>query len=156
MPGSPPAKPQTDRPWPAAPRLDPIGDDVFRRVALETGAWVMRDMQSPDGGYYSTLDADSEGHEGKFYAWDVDEIKLLTLEEWGLIEQRFGLRGQPNFEGRWHLNVQTDIAAIADRFQRTEAEIEAALDAAQAKLFAAREKRVHPGRDEKSSRAGTA
>ena len=50
-------------------------EPLFRRVALETGAWVLRDMQSPDGGYYSTLDADSEGHEGKFYAWDTEEIK---------------------------------------------------------------------------------
>ncbi|MBI3569664.1 MAG: thioredoxin domain-containing protein [Gammaproteobacteria bacterium] len=126
------------------------GDVLFRRVALETGAWVMREMQSPGGGYYSTLDADSEGHEGKFYAWDVDEIKkLLTPQEWEYVEQRYALRGEPNFEGRWHLNVGTDLAALADRFQHTEAEIGTALDAARAKLFAAREKRVHPGRDEK-------
>src|SRR3989344_2452502 len=159
------------------------GDALFRRVALETGVWIMREMQSPDdsrdgggrtasetavgGGYYSTLDADSEGHEGKFYAWDADEIKnLLTPGEWELFEMRYGLRGdvqgrtsvaegrmpratEPNFEGRWHLNVGADLAALADRFQRTEAEIEAALDAARIKLFAAREKRVHPGRDEK-------
>src|SRR3989344_974926 len=101
------------------------GDVLFRRVVLETGVWVMREMQSPDGGYYSTLDADSEGHEGKFYAWDADEIKkLLTPEEWGLVEQRYGLRGEPNFEGRWHLNVQADFAAIAGRLRRTEIEIE--------------------------------
>jgi uncharacterized protein YyaL (SSP411 family) len=126
------------------------GDKLFRRVALETGAWVMRDMQSPDGGYYSTLDADSEGHEGKFYAWDTGELKkLLTPEESGLIEQRYGLRGEPNFEGRWHLNVQADVAAIANHFRRPERETETALDAARAKLFAARAKRVHPGRDEK-------
>jgi len=114
------------------------GDVLFRRVVLETGVWVMREMQSPDGGYYSTLDADSEGHEGKFYAWDADEIKkLLTPEEWGLVEQRYGLRGEPNFEGHWHLNV------------RAESGEEGRLDTARAKLFAAREKRVHPGRDEK-------
>ncbi|MBI3575941.1 MAG: thioredoxin domain-containing protein [Gammaproteobacteria bacterium] len=144
------------------------GEPLFRRVALETGAWVMREMQLPGGGYYSTLDADSEGHEGKFYAWDTEEIKKLLTpeaatatslsrgprldpigEEWELVEARYGLTGTPNFEGRWHLNVRADTAAIADRFQRTEAEIETALDAARAKLFAAREKRVHPGRDEK-------
>lgn len=126
------------------------GEPLFRRVAIETGAWVMRDMQSPDGGYYSTLDADSEGHEGKFYAWDTEELKkLLTPEEWELVEQRYGLRGEPNFEGRWHLNVQAEIAAITDRLRRPEAEIETALDTARTKLFAARAKRVHPGRDEK-------
>ena len=126
------------------------GDELFRRVALETGIWIMREMQSPDGGYYSTLDADSEGHEGKFYAWDANEIKkLLTPEEWEYVEQRYALRGEPNFEGRWHLNVHADLATLADRFQRSETEIDAALDAARLKLFAAREKRVHPGRDEK-------
>ena len=125
-------------------------DPLFQRVALETGAWIMREMQSPDGGYYSTLDADSEGHEGKFYAWDVDEIKnLLTPQEWEYVEQRYALRGEPNFEGRWHLNVGADLAALADRFQRTEAEIGTTLEAARTKLFVAREKRVHPGRDEK-------
>ncbi len=114
------------------------GDALFRRVALETGAWIMREMQSLNGGYYSTLDADSEGHEGKFYAWDVDEIKkLLTPEEWGLVETRYDLRGEPNFEGHWHLNV------------RAESGEEGRLDTARAKLFAAREKRVRPGRDEK-------
>ncbi len=126
------------------------GDSLFQRVVLETGAWVTREMQSPAGGYYSTLDADSEGHEGKFYAWDVNEIKnLLTSREWEFVEQRYGLRGEPNFEGHWHLNVRADTATIADRFQHTEAEVGTTLDAARAKLFAAREQRVHPGRDEK-------
>src|SRR5205814_2969655 len=50
-------------------------DPLFRRVALETGEWLVREMQSPQGGYYSTLDADSEGHEGKFYVWSVEELK---------------------------------------------------------------------------------
>ena len=117
------------------------GDALFRRVALETGAWIMREMQSLNGGYYSTLDADSEGHEGKFYAWDVDEIKKLLTpleEEWELVEIRYDLtRRTPNFEGHWHLNV------------RSESGEEGRLDIARAKLFAAREKRVHPGRDEK-------
>ncbi len=132
------------------PRLDPIGDPLFRRVALETGAWVMREMQSPDGGYYSTLDADSEGHEGKFYVWGTDEIRnLLNPEEWELIAQHYGLQGGPNFEGHWHLNVRADIAELAGRFQRTEVEIEALLTSARARLFAAREQRVRPGRDEK-------
>ena len=126
------------------------GDSRFKRVALETGAWVIREMQSPGGGYYSTLDADSEGHEGKFYVWDSDEIRsLLGAEEWEIIEAHYGLQDGPNFEGRWHLNVRADFAALADRLQRPETEIEALLDAARAKLFAAREQRVRPGRDEK-------
>ncbi len=114
------------------------GDPLFRRVVLETGAWVTREMQSPAGGYYSTLDADSEGHEGKFYVWDAADIRsLLSPEEWEIVEAHYGLKGEPNFEGRWHLNVRAETGNTA------------LLDSARAKLFAAREQRVRPGRDEK-------
>lgn len=126
------------------------GESRFRRVAVETAEWVMREMQSPEGGYYSALDADSEGHEGKFYVWTAEEIReLLTPEEWDIVERRFGLQGTPNFEGRWHLNVRAEYDALADKLQRPESEIIGLLDSARAKLFAAREQRVRPGRDDK-------
>ncbi len=126
------------------------GESVFRRVAIETAEWVMREMQSPEGGYYSALDADSEGHEGKFYVWTAEEIRpRLTPEEWDVVERRFGLRGTPNFEGRWHLNVRTDYATLALEYQRPESDVVALLDAARQKLFTARESRVRPGRDDK-------
>ena len=54
---------------------------LFERVCDETAAWVMREMQSPDGGYYSSLDADSEGEEGKFYVWTPDEVRALLTPE---------------------------------------------------------------------------
>jgi uncharacterized protein YyaL (SSP411 family) len=58
---------------------------LFARVCEETAAWVMREMQSPEGGYYSSLDADSEGEEGKFYVWTVDEIRAtLDPSEFGI------------------------------------------------------------------------
>src|SRR5205085_3723579 len=67
------------------------GEPLFRRVAEETGEWVMREMQAPDGGYYSTLDADSEGHEGKYYVWTLDELRAaLTPQEYTVVERRFG------------------------------------------------------------------
>ena len=126
------------------------GDELFRRAALATGAWVMREMRSPAGGYYSTLDADSEGHEGRYYVWSAAEIEeLLTPEEWGFVEPHYGLTGAPNFEGRWHLNVRADVATIAERFGRPEAEAGALLASARRKLFAARERRARPGRDDK-------
>jgi uncharacterized protein YyaL (SSP411 family) len=126
------------------------GASLFRRIAVETAEWVMREMQAPAGGYYSALDADAEGHEGKFYVWSVEEIRsLLTPAEWDLVERRFGLQGKPNFEGRWHLNVRADTTALADTFQRPESEIGEMLESARRKLFAARERRVRPGRDEK-------
>ena len=127
------------------------GDALYQRIALETAAWVMRDMQSPEGGYYSTLDADSEGHEGKFYVWDRAEVqRLLTAQEYALFARRFGLDRERNFEGEhWHLHVFESLETVA-----TEAGIplEVAtrtIDGAREKLRAVREKRVWPGRDEK-------
>jgi hypothetical protein len=126
------------------------GASLFRRIAIETAEWVMREMQAPAGGYYSALDADSEGHEGKFYVWTVDEIRsLLTPDEWDLVERRFGLQGTPNFEGQWHLNVSAGAATIAEQMLHPESDVGTRLESARQKLFAAREQRVRPGRDEK-------
>lgn len=125
-------------------------EPLFKRVAEETAAWVMREMQSPQGGYYSTLDADSEGREGTFYVWGQDEVKaLLAADEYPLFARRFGLDQTANFEGQWHLHVYEDIATLAGEFSMDEAQVTTLLDTARATLFAARQKRIHPGRDEK-------
>jgi uncharacterized protein YyaL (SSP411 family) len=123
----------------------------FKKVAAETAAWVMREMQSPEGGYYSSLDADSEHEEGKFYVWTPAEVKsLLSAEEYAVVEPHYGFDGAPNFEDRhWHLRVVQPLASIAQRLDLTLIECEARLDAARAKLLSVREQRVHPGRDEK-------
>ncbi len=115
------------------------GKPLYRRVAAETAAWVMREMQSPQGGYYSSLDADSEGVEGKFYVWDRAEIEsLLSAEEYAAFVRCHGLDSGPNFEDRyWNLVVAREVQG------------EALIASARAKLFAARELRIHPGRDEK-------
>ena len=117
------------------------GEPLFRQVAEELAAWVMREMQSPEGGYYSSLDADSEGEEGKFYVWTQAEVKaLLSAEEYEVAAARWGLAGPPNFEGsHWHLRI---VAPLAE----ADANL---LKSARKKLFAAREQRVRPGRDEK-------
>ena len=126
------------------------GDPFYARVALETAAWTVREMQSPQGGYYSSLDADSEGHEGKFYAWDRAEITAaLSAEEFAVFAPRFGLDGPANFEGRWHLRVCAPLDEIATRVARTPAEVEALLASARARLFEIRAQRVRPGRDDK-------
>ncbi|MFL6653200.1 MAG: thioredoxin domain-containing protein [Sulfurifustis sp.] len=126
------------------------GDALFRRVAEETGEWVMREMQSTDGAYYSTLDADSEGHEGKYYVWTPDEIRAaVTAEEYAVVERRFGLQRAPNFEGKWHLCVQAETTEIASALHLSEAQVNERLGSARAKLYAVRERRVRPGRDDK-------
>ncbi len=126
------------------------GDRFFARVASETAAWVLREMQSPEGGFFSSLDADSEGHEGKFYVWDKDEIlRVLDADEYRLFERRFGLDRAPNFEGRWHLHAYEPLEKIAARENRSVGDVQAILDRARGKLLAVRGRRVRPGRDEK-------
>ena len=114
-------------------------DPLYARCAQETAGWIMREMQSPEGGYYSSIDADSEHEEGKFYVWDREEVRaLLTGEEYRQVSAHFGLDQPPNFENRhWHLRV-------ALPFQN-----EILLQQAKRKLFLEREKRIRPGRDEK-------
>lgn len=127
-----------------------LGDSAFKRIALETGEWVMREMQSPEGGYYSTLDADSEGEEGKFYIWTPAQIKaLLSDDEYAVAAPHYGLDRSANFEGHWHLHVFIDLETIAERLAISIETAQQHLQSARHKLFAAREQRVHPGRDEK-------
>jgi len=114
-------------------------EPLYARCAEETAGWMMREMQSPDGGYYSSLDADSEHEEGKFYVWDREEVRaLLAPEEFRVAAAHYGLDQPPNFENRrWHLRI-TNIP-----------EDENLLRQAKSKLFAARATRVRPARDEK-------
>jgi len=126
------------------------GDLLYTRIANETADWMVRDMQSPQGAFWSTLDADSEGHEGKFYVWDTAELgQLLTPAQYRVLEQRFGLEGTPNFEGHWHLHVHRSMDDVATALQISVGEATALLDSARQTLLATRNRRVWPGRDEK-------
>jgi uncharacterized protein YyaL (SSP411 family) len=124
---------------------------LFERVCRETAAWVMREMQSGSGGYYSSLDADSEGEEGKFYVWTPEEVRsLLTNEEFQVASVVFGLDQPPNFENRhWHLRIARPVAETARAMEINEGAVQALIESTREKLRAAREQRVRPGRDEK-------
>ena len=115
------------------------GDPLYARCAEETAGWIMREMQSPEGGYYSSLDADSEHEEGKYYVWDREEVNsLLSPGEFQEVAAHYGLDQPPNFENRhWHLRI-----AGPPRNEEV-------LKAARSRLFAARERRIRPARDEK-------
>jgi uncharacterized protein len=126
------------------------GDGFFADIAGGIANWVLREMQSPEGGYYSSLDADSEGHEGRFYVWDKQQIQsLLDRNEYRIVERRFGLDEAPNFEGHWHLHARESLEKVASREKREPTEIETILQGAMKKLRRARDERVRPGRDEK-------
>ena len=127
------------------------GDEFYARVAVGIAGWLLREMQSPEGGFYSSLDADSEGHEGKFYVWDREQVRgVLSPDEFAVFAPFFGLDQPPNFEGRlWHLRVAAQVAQIATSVQRTHQEVVALLGSASARLFALRAQRVRPGRDDK-------
>ncbi|MBT8145033.1 MAG: thioredoxin domain-containing protein, partial [Gammaproteobacteria bacterium] len=114
-------------------------NELFAHAANETADWIQREMQAPGGGFYSTIDADSEGEEGKFYVWSAEQVREVIGEEaFAEIGPYFGLDQPPNFEGHHHLHVAGDQAIARD-----------VLDKARCQLFGEREKRVRPGRDDK-------
>jgi len=126
------------------------GNELFKRTCETTADWVIREMQAPGGGYYSSLDADSEGEEGRFYIWSPKEIEpRLTPEDYRLFARHFGLDGAANFEGSWHLHVYRSRAQLAAEFSLSLDEVDRRIDHACATLLAMREQRVRPGRDEK-------
>ena len=125
------------------------GDVFFSSIAGETAEWVMNEMQDPEGGYYATLDADSEGEEGKFYLWTRRQVRrALEKSEYEAFGRLSGLMEPPNFEGReWHLQVRNPDRALAS--QLADDSTLDLLDSARRKLLAVRDQRVRPGRDEK-------
>ena len=136
------------------------GEALFARVAGETAGWILREMRSPDGAFCSSIDADSEGREGRFYVWSRAEVEaVLTGPEYRVFARRFGLDREPNFEGRWHLHVVETLESAAASADLTSAGATAAsnagaaaalLDSARAKLLRARDLRVRPARDDKT------
>ncbi len=125
------------------------GDDDARRVALETFAWLRREMTSSGGGWYSSLDADSEGHEGKFYVWSTDEMRRVLGENAEVAIAYWGATDAGNWEGANILNVPSAPLAVATRLDMPLEELNATIDRARAALLAARADRIRPGRDEK-------
>lgn len=126
------------------------GEGLFRETADGVAGWVMREMQYPEGGYFSSLDADSEGEEGKFYLWTRDQVReVLSEEEFIAFAAHYGLNDPPNFEETsWHLRVTLDQARLMPP-PRLDAGTLALLESARAKLSEARAKRVRPGLDDK-------
>jgi hypothetical protein len=117
------------------------GEALFAEVVDRTVDWIIGEMQLPDGGFASSLDADSEGDEGRYYLWQPAEARaLLDADEWRIAARRWDLNAAPNFEQHaWHLQVATPLADDDAPM----------LASARSKLLAARRLRAPPGRDDK-------
>ncbi|WP_455374967.1 thioredoxin domain-containing protein [Kaarinaea lacus] len=125
-------------------------EPFYSRVANETAEWAMREMQSDEGGYFSSLDADTEGEEGKFYVWDKTAVEeLLSKEEFQVFAHHYGLDRAANFEGRWHLHVYETLEDTAKKYGLSLKQATDLLTSARQILFRIREDRLRPGRDEK-------
>ncbi len=130
------------------------GHPLFKRVVEETAAWVMREMQAnseKNEGYYSSIDADSEHEEGKFYVWDQQTIAaILSHDEYAVAAPYYGIDRAPNFEDKyWHLEVVQSIEAIAAHNNISEETTRQCIDTACKKLLSEREHRIRPECDKK-------
>ena len=126
------------------------GNPLYRRIVEETLEYVKREMTSPEGGFYSAQDADSEGVEGKFFIWLPQEIvEALGDEDGEVICRYFGVTPQGNFEGRNILRVAMDAANLAREEGMDAAQFGGMLERAKSRLLANRSERIAPGLDDK-------
>jgi uncharacterized protein len=127
-----------------------FAEERYRRVAEETLDFVAREMTDKRGGFYATLDADTEGHEGLFYTWTVEEIdEALDEQDARIANAWFNIEPGGNFEGRTVLATPRTSADVADRLGMSEGELSEAVGRIKPQLLKVREKRARPGRDEK-------
>jgi uncharacterized protein YyaL (SSP411 family) len=126
------------------------GDATCRRVVEETLDYVLREMTGPEGGFYSTQDADSEGVEGKFFVWTPAELQeVLGDDDAALVGSYFDVSERGNFEGKNILNTPRILDIVADELRVPAERLDAAVRRGRQLLFERREQRVHPGLDDK-------
>ena len=133
-----------------------LGAPKFMVTAKETLEYVLRDLASPEGGFYSAEDADSEGEEGKFYLWTLDEVKQVTGEDADLAIKLFDVKAEGNYfeppqgeTGKNILHLAVQLEQVAAESDLTMDQLIGRLAKITNKLFQAREKRVHPAKDDK-------
>ena len=125
-------------------------DELARETTKGILDYVIREMTNDEGGFYSTQDADSEGHEGKFFVWDIAEIKsVLGEKEANFFCAAYDITDSGNFEGENIPNIKHSLKAVAEKAGVTLDELNASLSQSKRKLFEVREQRIKPDRDEK-------
>ncbi|MFP6814604.1 MAG: thioredoxin domain-containing protein [Pseudomonadales bacterium] len=125
-------------------------DELFSGAVTATADWLLREMQHPQGGLFAALDADSEGEEGKYYLWRRDQVKkLLSEDEYLIIETLYGLDKPANFESKWNLHRSDAWRSVVERLSMTREVADGLLSSARGKLLRERETRIRPGLDDK-------
>ena len=124
---------------------------LYQKVIASTAEWLLNEMYDQhSGGFFASLDADSDHEEGKFYYWDLPELELfLTQDEYALIAAHYGINREPNFEGHWHLYVDNSLEEIAKLRDISHSEAEHIRHLAVDKLLQVRQQRTMPARDTK-------
>ena len=124
--------------------------DDFASVARGIADWALREMALPAGGFCASLDADSEGEEGRYYTWDRSEVRCVVGDaDFALVARRLGFDRPPNFGDRWHPVGAADRATLSAEFGLAPADLDRRLEAALRALQAARSTRAAPARDDK-------
>jgi len=119
-------------------------------VVEETFAFMERELYAPNGAWCAALDADSEGHEGRYYVWTLAEVRqVVGMDAFRTFAARYGLDGAPNFEDRWHLTVRRPLTTLAKQLDESPETISHHLENSLAKLRNTRAQRPAPGRDDK-------
>jgi uncharacterized protein YyaL (SSP411 family) len=126
------------------------GSEFYQKVVKETLTYVRRDMTHPNGGFFSSEDADSEGEEGRFYVWSHEETdRILGKENAAVFNDFFAVTEAGNWEGKNILYQRRDIAGLSRERHKSPEEIQEQLDACRVQLYEARQARERPFRDEK-------
>jgi uncharacterized protein YyaL (SSP411 family) len=118
-------------------------------VCEETLDFTLRELTHPDGGFYSSLDADSEGKEGKFYVWTQEEIKETLGSDFEFFKAAYGITPQGNWEGKTILQRALDDSSLATRFKMDRDTVPSKLADCHSKLLTVRNTRIRPGTDDK-------
>ncbi len=127
------------------------GTDFYRQITEETLDWILREMTNAEGAFYSTLDADSEGVEGKFYVWTPDELAALLPEtDAQIVAAYWDVTPGGNWEGHSILHVVGSVRELAAAAGMTPEDVQGTIDRAKPVLLAARAGRVWPGLDDKT------
>ncbi len=125
------------------------GESFYKRIVEETLTFTLRELTHPQGGFFASLDADSEGVEGKFYVWEASEIEALLGADYALFKAAYGIKESGNWEGHTVLQRALDDKTLAAKSGLTPAALTDKLNTCHSKLLAERAKRVRPATDDK-------